>query len=37
MNSRLNFLKVCPLVSIVDAGDMGPYNCENEAHWGHIA
>ncbi len=37
MNLRLNFLKVCPLVSIVDTGDMGPYNCEIEAYWGHIA
>jgi hypothetical protein len=37
MNPRVNFLKVCPLVSILDLHDMGPYTCENEARWGHIA
>lgn len=37
MNPRVNSLKVCPLVSIVDFHGMGSFPCENEAYWGHIA
>ena len=37
MNSRLNFLKVCPLVSIADHGLVGSYTCVNEITLDHFA